>query len=77
NNGQQSLSEFLQQKALKPTLIVDAARHHAILQEAITLASPASRIVLMGFSSDHCEIVQQCITGKEMAIYSSRLNANK
>ncbi len=50
NNGQHSLAEFLQQKALKPTLIVDAACHPAILQEAITLASPAARIVLMGFS---------------------------
>ncbi|ECM9584517.1 Zn-dependent oxidoreductase [Salmonella enterica subsp. enterica serovar Typhimurium] len=77
NNGQHSLAEFLQQKALKPTLIVDAACHPAILQEAITLASPAARIVLMGFSSDPCEIVQQGITGKELAIYSSRLNANK
>lgn len=36
NNGQHSLAEFLQQKALKPTLIVDAACHPAILQEAIT-----------------------------------------
>lgn len=77
NNGQHSLAEFLQQKALKPTLIVDAACHPAILQEAITLASSAARIVLMGFSSDPCEIVQQGITGKELAIYSSRLNANK
>lgn len=77
NNGQHSLAEFLQQKALKPTLIVDAACHPAILQEAITLASPAARIVLMGFSSDPREIVQQGITGKELAIYSSRLNANK
>lgn len=64
NNGQHSLAEFLQQKALKPTLIVDAACHPAILQEAITLASSAARIVLMRFSSDPCEIVQQDITGK-------------
>ncbi|ASO59707.1 Zn-dependent oxidoreductase [Salmonella enterica] len=77
NNGQHSLAEFLQEKALKPTLIVDAACHPAILQEAITLASPAARIVLMGFSSDPCEFIQQGITGKELTIYSSRLNANK
>ncbi|EKC4736566.1 Zn-dependent oxidoreductase [Salmonella enterica subsp. enterica] len=36
-----------------------------------------AEFVLMGFSSDPCEIVQQGITGKELAIYSSRLNANK
>lgn len=68
NNGQHSLAEFLQQKALKPTLIVDAACHPAILQEAITLASSAARIVLMGFSSDPCEIVQQGITGNMAAL---------
>ena len=47
------------------------------MQEAITLASPAARIVLMGFSSDPSQIVQQGITGKELSIFSSRLNANK
>lgn len=77
NNGQQSLQDFLDEKGLKPTLIVDAACHPSILQEAISLASPAARIVLMGFSSDPCQIVQQGITGKELSIYSSRLNANK
>ena len=77
NNGQQSLQDFLTEKGLKPTIIVDAACHPSILQEAITLASPAARIVLMGFSSDPCQIVQQGITGKELSIYSSRLNANK
>ncbi|MGX8899553.1 Zn-dependent oxidoreductase, partial [Citrobacter werkmanii] len=50
NNGQQSLHDFLAEKELKPTIIVDAACHPSILQEAITLASPAARIVLMGFS---------------------------
>ena len=77
NNGQQSLQEFLAEKGLKPTLIVDAACHPSILQEAISLASPAARIVLMGFSSDPCQIIQQGITGKELSIFSSRLNANK
>jgi Threonine dehydrogenase and related Zn-dependent dehydrogenases len=47
------------------------------LQEAITLASPAARIVLMGFSSEPSTVVQQGITGKEISIYTSRLNANK
>ncbi|MBA8063634.1 Zn-dependent oxidoreductase [Citrobacter freundii] len=77
NNGQQSLQDFLAEKGLKPTIIVDAACHPSILQEAITLASPAARIVLMGFSSEPCQIVQHGITGKELSIYSSRLNANK
>ena len=77
NNGEQSLQAVLEERGIKPTLIIDAACHPSILQEAITLASPAARIVLMGFSSEPSQIVQQGITGKELAIFSSRLNANK
>lgn len=77
NNGEQSLQVALDEKGIRPTLIIDAACHPSILQEAITLASPAARIVLMGFSSKPSQIVQQGITGKELAIFSSRLNANK
>lgn len=77
NNSDLSLPDVLAEKGIKPTLIVDAACHPSILQEAITLASPAARIVLMGFSSDPSSIVQQGITGKELSIFSSRLNAHK
>jgi L-gulonate 5-dehydrogenase len=77
NNSNQTLQSVLEEKGIKPTIIVDAACHPSILQEAITLASPAARIAIMGFSSDPCQIVQQGITGKELSIFSSRLNANK
>ena len=77
NNGNLDLHKALEEKGIKPTLIIDAACHPSILQEAITLASPAARIVLMGFSSDPSQIVQQGITGKELSIFSSRLNDNK
>lgn len=77
NNAEHSLAEILEEKGIKPTLIVDAACHPSILQEAISLASPAARIVIMGFSSEPGSIIQQGITGKELSIFSSRLNANK
>lgn len=77
NNGQQPLPEYFAEQGIKPTLIVDAACHPAILSEAITLASPAARIVMMGFSSEPSQIVQQGITGKELSLFSSRLNAHK
>ncbi|SFT63157.1 L-gulonate 5-dehydrogenase [Kosakonia arachidis] len=77
NNSQQPLAEALAEKGIKPTLIVDAACHPSILQEAIALASPAARIVIMGFSSEPSQIIQQGITGKELSIFSSRLNAGK
>lgn len=77
NNSELPLAQLLEPYHIKPTLIIDAACHHSILQEAIELASPAARIMIMGFSSAPCEIIQQAITGKELTIYSSRLNANK
>lgn len=77
NNREHSLAAQLAEKGIQPTLIVDAACHPSILQEAISLASPAARIVIMGFSSEPAEIIQQGITGKEISIFSSRLNAHK
>ncbi|HFF1756257.1 TPA: D-mannonate dehydratase ManD [Escherichia coli] len=77
NNSQTPLGEIFAEKGIKPTLIIDAACHPSILKEAVTLASPAARIVLMGFSSEPSEVIQQLITGKELSIFSSRLNANK
>ncbi|MBV7403261.1 Zn-dependent oxidoreductase [Enterobacter sp. ENT03] len=77
NNGKASLQETLEAQGIKPTIIIDAACHPAILPEAIGLASPAARIVIMGFSSEPSHIVQQGITGKELSIFSSRLNAHK
>ncbi|WP_395678149.1 Zn-dependent oxidoreductase, partial [Enterobacter sp.] len=50
NNAERSVQSVLEEKGVKPTLIIDAACHPSILQEAITLAAPAARIVLMGFS---------------------------
>ncbi len=74
NNSNLSLPEELKKLNISPTLIVDAACHPSILQEAISLASPAARIGLMGFSTDPCTIIQQGITSKELSIFSSRLN---
>lgn len=51
NNGNVSLQDALTAQGIKPTIIIDAACHPSILQEAIDLASPAARIVIMGFSA--------------------------
>lgn len=77
DNGSISLRNELEKLNIRPTIIVDAACHPSILQEAITIASPAGRIAIMGFSSDPCTITQQGITSKELSIFSTRLNANK
>ncbi len=77
NNSELSLKDELEKRNIKPTIIIDAACHPTILSEAIAIASPAARILIMGFSSDPCQITQQEITSKELSIFSSRLNANK
>ncbi len=77
NNGEVDLAQTLSDLDIRPTLIVDAACHPSILPEAISLASPAARIGIMGFSSDPCVINQQGITSKELTIYSSRLNSGR
>ncbi|HHQ6534915.1 TPA: Zn-dependent oxidoreductase [Serratia fonticola] len=77
NNSQLDLASELQKLGIRPTLIIDAACHPAILPEAIGLASPAARIGIMGFSAEPCVISQQAITSKEISIYSSRLNSNR
>lgn len=61
----------------KPTLIIDAACHPAILAEAVALASPAARIGLLGFSGDPCTVTQQSLTSKELSLFTSRLNSHR
>ncbi|WP_435930186.1 Zn-dependent oxidoreductase [Dryocola sp. BD613] len=77
NNADLDLKAELERSGIRPTLIIDAACHPSILPEAISLASPAARIGIMGFSSDPCVINQQSITSKELTIYSSRLNSER
>lgn len=77
NNLEVELKPWLAEQNIAPTLIVDAACHPDILQQAIEIASPAGRIGMMGFSSEPSRIIQQHVTAKELAIFSSRLNALK
>lgn len=77
NNRQQSVADALATESIRPTLVVDAACHPAILQEAIHVASPAARIGMMGFSGEPSSITQQSITSKEISLFSSRLNSHR
>jgi len=77
NNQQQSVADALAAQGIRPTIVIDAACHPAILQEAILLASPAARIGMMGFSGEASSITQQSITSKEISLFSSRLNSHR
>ncbi|MFU2316344.1 Zn-dependent oxidoreductase [Rahnella sp. PCH160] len=77
NNSERSVADVLSAEGVRPTIIVDAACHPAILQEAILLASPAARIGMMGFSGEPSTLTQQSITSKEISLFSSRLNSHR
>ncbi len=77
NNQHTSVAEQLTAENIRPTLVIDAACHPSILQEAINLASPAARVGMMGFSGEASSITQQSITSKEISLFSSRLNSHR
>jgi L-gulonate 5-dehydrogenase len=60
---------------LGPTLVIDAAGVPALLDEAVSLVSPAGRIGLLGFSGEPCQVIQKDIMRKEISIHGSRLSA--
>ena len=74
NTTGRKLPEVLEEAGIVPTLIIDAACHPSIAEEAIDLASPAARIGLMGFSPDPSRISQRKMNAKELTLYASRLN---
>jgi L-gulonate 5-dehydrogenase len=59
---------------LGPTVVIDGAGIPALLEEACRVASPAGRIGLLGFSPMPCNVSQQEIVKKELAMVGSRLN---
>ncbi|WP_454703032.1 Zn-dependent oxidoreductase [Agrobacterium burrii] len=77
NTAERNLVSVLEELYLKPTLIIDAACHPSILEEAIELASPAARIGLMGFAADPSHVSQRKLNAKELTIFASRLNNQK
>ncbi len=74
NVAQESLAERLATAGLAPTLIIDAACHPAILEEAVDLAGPGARIGLMGFNPTPSSVTQQVLNRKELTLCASRLN---
>ncbi|MDP1189070.1 Zn-dependent oxidoreductase, partial [Klebsiella pneumoniae] len=65
------------QRQLAPTLVIDAACHPSILQEAILLASPAARIGILGFSGEASTLPQPSITRTEISMFSARLTSGR
>jgi L-gulonate 5-dehydrogenase len=76
NSARTSVSEAVrgEHDGLGPSVVIDGAGVPALLEEACRVASPAGRIGLLGFSPAPCNISQQEIVKKELALVGSRLN---
>lgn len=60
-----------------PSVVVEAVGMPRLLEQAIEMASPAGRIVNLGFSSQPSQITELSIVKKELEIIGSRLHNNK
>lgn len=59
------------------TVLIDAVCTTKSFEEALTLTTPAGRIVVLGFSDQPSNIPQLNITARELDIRGSRLHNNK
>ncbi len=59
------------------TVLIDAVCTKKSFEEALTLTTPAGRIVVLGFSDQPSNIPQLNITARELDIRGSRLHNNK
>tara|TARA_Y100001970_G_C14181133_1_gene829898 strand:+ start:385 stop:1401 length:1017 start_codon:yes stop_codon:yes gene_type:complete len=58
-------------------VVIDAAGFSETFEKAVNIASPAGRIVILGFNERPSKIIQKEITKKELDIMGSRLHTNK
>lgn len=77
DNTDQPLAEQLAQRQLAPTLVIDAACHPAILQEAILLASPPPASVYSVSPARPRPSLSKASPVKKFLFFSSRLNSGR
>jgi len=69
------VSEFTMSEGSQ--LIIEAVGHPALLEQAVGIAAPGARIVVIGFNDAPARIPEVEITKKELEIRGSRLNCHK
>lgn len=79
NSSQQNVADLVYETtdSIGVQTVVDAVGHPKIFEEAVKLASPAGRVVILGFTKEAAAIEQFDITTKELEICGSRMNAHK
>jgi len=74
-NTEKVFDRFTDQQGF--SVVIDAAGLPETFGKAVELASPAGRVVTLGFSSNSSTVTQKEITKKELDIMGSRLHTNK
>ncbi|MDY0095237.1 MAG: Zn-dependent oxidoreductase [Candidatus Vecturithrix sp.] len=79
NSTHEPVAEIVRQetRGTGPQVVIDAVGNPQILEEAVKLASPAGRVMVIGFTKNPSALCQFDITTKELEIKGSRLNAHK
>ena len=79
NSTQEPVAEIVGQEThgAGPQVVIDAVGNPQILEQAVKLASPAGRVMVIGFTKNPSALCQFDITTKELEIRGSRLNAHK
>lgn len=79
NSSKEHVEELIQQETAGAgmSVVIEAVGLTSLLEDAVSLAAPAGRIVVLGFVKDPFRISHFDITIKELEIIGSRLNTNK
>lgn len=79
NPAEEDIAEviFRKTKGLGATVVIEAVGIPQLLEQAVKIAAPAGRIVVLGFNEKPSQINQLDITKKELDICGSRLHTNK
>lgn len=79
NSTQEPVADIVYQEThgTGPQVVIDAVGNPQILEQAVKLASPAGRVMVIGFTKNPSALCQFDITTKELEIRGSRLNAHK
>jgi L-gulonate 5-dehydrogenase len=79
NSSKEPVEEIIQEETggVGMSVVIEAVGLTSLLEEAVKLAAPAARIIVLGFVKDPFRISHFDITIKELEIIGSRLNTNK
>ena len=79
NSTKESLLDVVQQETngVGMQVVIEAVGAPKLFEEAVKIASPAGRVVILGFTKQPAQLGEFDLTTKELDIRGSRMNAGK